>query len=225
MRLTKTEDSAGRLKASQNRIRGRRRRRGARVGRLAQRQTLPETSSDDEDAGGSNDDDDDYDHVHSKILSNPAYHLSRMDADRLSNKSAMEKELIELEDAQIRRTNAYPGATNTIGSVHQRRWYISMDRVASGLVKRKRPVDGGRGLWQVKGKEVEQSWGQEDTKTTRALNEYSGREKNWRLTYPFYVLGPDIERSIITGRRGEDILRDEGVTGFVRRLGWKAVSR
>ena len=44
-----------------------------------------------------------------------------------------------------------------------------------------------------------------------------------RLEYPFYVRGSDQERSIVTGRRGEDILRDEGVTDFVQRKGWKPV--
>jgi hypothetical protein len=35
--------------------------------------------------------------------------------------SAIERELRELEDKEVRRTNAYPGASNTIGSVHQQR--------------------------------------------------------------------------------------------------------
>lgn len=41
----------------------------------------------------------------------------------------------EDEDATIRELNAYPGATNTIGSIHQRQWIITLDRAACGLVK------------------------------------------------------------------------------------------
>ncbi|EEU48090.1 uncharacterized protein NECHADRAFT_75306 [Fusarium vanettenii 77-13-4] len=64
--------------------------------------------------------------------------------------SAMEREIRELEDEQVRLTNAYPGASNTIGSVHQR-------------------------------------------------------------------------RCVVTGQRGADILKDEGVNNFVQRKGWKPV--
>ena len=62
----------------------------------------------------------------------------------------------------MRLHNAYPGATNSIGSIHQRRWFLSMDRRASGFV----PVgtgEGGRRRWVgdrgflVRGRDVERS--------------------------------------------------------------------
>lgn len=37
------------------------------------------------------------------------------------------------EDATVRANNAYTGATNTIGSVHQRHWFLSLDRLESGF--------------------------------------------------------------------------------------------
>jgi hypothetical protein len=40
---------------------------------------------------------------------------------------------------------------------------------------------------------------------------------------PFYVRGPEVERSVVTGRRGLDVVRDEGVQGFVPRKGWAPV--
>jgi hypothetical protein len=42
---------------------------------------------------------------------------------------------------------------------------------------------------------------------------------------PFYVRGPEVERSVVTGRRGQDVLEDEGVEGFIGRKGWRAVLR
>ncbi|KAK7178923.1 hypothetical protein DPSP01_010371 [Paraphaeosphaeria sporulosa] len=46
------------------------------------------------------------------------------------------------EDAHIRLTNAYPGSTNSIGSVHQRAWFILLDRASSGFVQ-----DSETGKW------------------------------------------------------------------------------
>lgn len=130
--------------------------------------------------------------------------------------SAMEKELRELEDEAVRRTNAYIGATNTINSVHQRKWYLSLDRVACGFVKKRRQ---GRVAWEqneaVGGTGQEEHQGQdydEGDKTT-----------THRLQYPFHVKGSEVERSVVTGRKGADVLKDEGVDGFVPRKGWKAV--
>lgn len=40
---------------------------------------------------------------------------------------------------------------------------------------------------------------------------------------PFYVRGPEVERSVVTGRLGGDVLSDEGVEGFVPRRGWNPV--
>ncbi|KAK1055904.1 hypothetical protein LTR74_015337 [Friedmanniomyces endolithicus] len=39
----------------------------------------------------------------------------------------------EKQDAEIRTSNAYSGATNTIGSVHQRHWLVTIDRKLSGF--------------------------------------------------------------------------------------------
>ncbi len=109
--------------------------------------------------------------------------------------SALEKELQEQEDEEIRRTNAYPGATNSIGSIHQRKWMLSMDREASGFVRT------GKGPWQ-------RSRGPDGEKL--------GFE-------PFFVLGRDVETSIVTGRTAREVLRDEGVVGFKGRMGWRGV--
>lgn len=117
--------------------------------------------------------------------------------------SADDRELRELEDQQVRLTNAYPGAINSIGSIHQRRWYLSMERLASGLVDRK---DDHCVPWHI-------------PETSHQRIPIS----NPRASIPFYVEGRDTERSIVTGRLGADILRDEGVQGFVSRMGWSAV--
>ncbi|KAK3117157.1 hypothetical protein LTR53_001736 [Teratosphaeriaceae sp. CCFEE 6253] len=66
-------------------------------------------------------------------------------------------------DSLIRATNAYPGANNTIGSVHQRHWFLTLDRKRSGFLKaRKGGSSEGRwvGPWEpfyVRGREVERS--------------------------------------------------------------------
>ncbi|KAK1716614.1 DNA polymerase ligase-domain-containing protein [Colletotrichum lupini] len=52
--------------------------------------------------------------------------------------SAVEREIREVEDEFVRRTNAYRGAENSVGSVYQRRWYLSLDREACGFERRKR---------------------------------------------------------------------------------------
>jgi len=66
------------------------------------------------------------------------------------------------ESESIRTNNAYSGATNVIGSIHQRHWFLTLDRHNSGLVK------GEKGKWVpssssefepffVRGAEVERS--------------------------------------------------------------------
>lgn len=130
--------------------------------------------------------------------------ISQEVGDDAESVSAMEREIRELEDEQVRRTNAYPGASNTIGSVHQRRWYLSLDRPACGF------VEGKGKVWE------------RDPKYQRRTDADEGTER-CGLEFPFYVRGVDHERSIVTGRRGEDVLRDEGVRDFVQRKGWKPV--
>lgn len=117
--------------------------------------------------------------------------------------SAMEREIRELEDDQVRRTNAYPGASNTIGSVHQRKWYLSLDRSACGFSRTKN-------RWTLP---LRESNAPKDGQS----------ETRQRLPWPFYVRGADHERSVVTARRGRDVLDDEGVTGFVARKGWNPV--
>lgn len=111
----------------------------------------------------------------------------------------------DAEDAQIRLTNAYPGASNTIGSIHQRQWFITFDRESSGFVRQRRPRDDARSEW-IRMKHT----------TADGRTELLGFE-------PFYVRGRDVERSVVTGRTADEILADEGVVGFVTRKGWRAV--
>jgi len=102
-------------------------------------------------------------------------------------------------DIAIQKNNAYPGSTNTIGSIHQRRWYLSLDRESSGFEPVERVNNRKKKTWVRKGQE-----------------EFLG-------FVPFYVRGPDVERSVVTGRLASDVLSDEGVQGFRRRKGWRPV--
>jgi len=120
-----------------------------------------------------------------------------------ANASAREKELAEEEDAQMRRTNAYPGATNTIGSVHQRSWHLSLDKASSGFV-RGGEEGGGTGKRWVR----------------KVEGGGMGRERGFEA---FYVRGREVERSVVTGRGAGEVCADEGVVGFVWRRGWRAV--
>lgn len=68
----------------------------------------------------------------------------------------------EDEDAVIRSNNAYTGATNTIGSIHQRHWFLTLDRVNTGFHKSRSGPDRGRWIggsehFVVRGREVERS--------------------------------------------------------------------
>ncbi|KAI0007745.1 DNA polymerase ligase-domain-containing protein [Xylariaceae sp. FL0662B] len=131
--------------------------------------------------------------------------------------SATECELKEEEedeeDAHVRQRNAYAGAANSIGSVHQRRWYASLDRAGSGLSARRR--GRGRMIW-----ESAADPGDGDGDGDR---DGDGEGHGNRLAFPFCVRGPPVERSVVTGRRGADVLADEGVVGFIGRRGWRPV--
>lgn len=129
----------------------------------------------------------------------PDSHSKSMDASI----SALEREIAEQEDEQVRLTNAYPGATNSIGSIHQRRWYLSMDRYASGFCpsRTENRSKGGRRTW-TRRQETEGLLGFE----------------------PFYVMGRELERSVVTGRTADEVMEDEGVKGFVGRKGWRPVT-
>ncbi|GIK03540.1 hypothetical protein Aspvir_007612 [Aspergillus viridinutans] len=107
-------------------------------------------------------------------------------------------------DHQIRVNNAYPGSTNTIGSIHQRRWFATLDRVNSGFVPEHAKAKAGS---------AKKRW-------VRKRNVRTGQDLGFE---PFYVRGPEVERSVVTGRLGKDVLEDEGVRDFVPRRGWRAV--
>ncbi|KAG6367989.1 hypothetical protein INS49_002189 [Diaporthe citri] len=197
LRLTKDEDAAGRAKAA--RPAGARKRRG----RKAPPKKAPETSSDGEDDSGSDrrpgrgDGEEDY--------NDGSGATSKKDVQGILE---MEKELRELEDAEVRRTNAYSGAVNSIGSVHQRKWFLSLDREECGFFRTKKD---GRVWWE------RQKVAAEDTQ--------GSDHGQGRLQWPFYVRGPGHERSIVTGRLGAEVLRDEGVVGYVGRKGWRPILR
>ncbi|KAI5927260.1 DNA polymerase ligase-domain-containing protein [Camillea tinctor] len=99
------------------------------------------------------------------------------------------------EQARVRATNAYAGATNSIGSVHQRRWFVSLDRAGSGFARRK---GEGKVVWERDGGDGKGG---------------GEGEEGSRMAYPFYVRGVEVERSVVTGRLGAEVLRDEGVVG------------
>ena len=117
--------------------------------------------------------------------------------------SALEREIAEQEDEAVRLTNAYPGATNSIGSIHQRRWYLSMDRYASGFcpLRLENRSKGGRRMW-TRRREFERLLGFE----------------------PFFVMGRELETSVVTGRIADEVMADEGVQDFVGRKGWRPVT-
>lgn len=200
LRLTRREDAAGRARGGGP---GGPRRRGRRGGRLAgPARGGPETSSDSDGGLGSSKD--------GRVREEEEEYNDGSTAARAAEGiSEMEKELRELEDEQVRRTNAYTGAVNTIGSVHQRKWFLSLDREACGFEKSRK---GGNIWWERM--EGGGGAGEED-----GNDENTGQRYDW----PFYVRGPDHERSVVTGRLGADILRDEGVVGFVGRKGWRPV--
>lgn len=66
------------------------------------------------------------------------------------------------EDATIRANNAYTGASNTIGSIHQRHWLLTLDKRNSGFRKARSGPDESRwvGDWEpffVRGRDHERS--------------------------------------------------------------------
>ncbi|KAK5170976.1 uncharacterized protein LTR77_004120 [Saxophila tyrrhenica] len=72
---------------------------------------------------------------------------------------ASEEESNEDEDSTIRANNAYSGAINTIGSVHQRNWFLTLDRRNSGF-RKDRKSNRWVGDWEaffVRGREYERS--------------------------------------------------------------------
>ena len=92
------------------------------------------------------------------------------------------------EDAAIRSNNAYTGATNTIGSVHQRHWFLSLDRANSGFRKARSGPDAGRWIGEgepfvVLGREAERSVvtgrSADEVMADEGVEQFYGR-KMWR---------------------------------------------
>lgn len=160
------------------------------------------------------------------------------------------------EEEHIRLTNAYPGALNSVNSIHQRKWYLSLDRTLSGFVPIATPShlrrqhhartwwvplsslygdsegdgdagdaavdgDGRGGIKSERGVLEVEAKAEAEAKKTRLRREKQARGA--RGFEKFHVLGREVERSVITGRRGIEILADEGVEGFVGRGGWRGV--
>ena len=121
--------------------------------------------------------------------------------------SSIEREIEEQEDEEVRRTNAYPGARNSVGSIYQRRWYASVDRWGSGF----RPLIGEGG-----NKGGRREW----------VRRWDDDEEEGKLLgfEPFFVMGREMERSVVTGRTADEVMADEGVSSFVRRKGWRPVT-
>ncbi|KAI5244593.1 hypothetical protein E4T42_07102 [Aureobasidium subglaciale] len=99
------------------------------------------------------------------------------------------------EDDTIRINNAYNGSENTIGSIHQRLWFLTLDKLNSGFIKASSGSEKGR-------------WVSQD------------EESGWK---PFFVQGRDVERSVITGRSAAQVTQDEGVQGYVGRKTWRPI--
>ncbi|KIV78107.1 hypothetical protein PV11_09862 [Exophiala sideris] len=109
------------------------------------------------------------------------------------------------EDQQIRKANAYPGATNTINSIHQRMWFLSIDREASGFRPTNR-FEFGRRVWERPR--------EKDSAAGDGLGGFPS----------FYVRGRDVETSVLTGRLAADVARDEGLVNYKPRGGWRPVT-
>lgn len=139
------------------------------------------------------------DESHDQPLNSVSINGDNHDEDAIHGAHSESDSESELDtDARTRLTNAYPGAVNSIGSIHQRRWFITLDRTNSGFVR-----DGKSKTWKRK---------PPPSPDQDAL----GFE-------PFYVYGPEFERSVVTGRTGNDVLNDENVKGFTPRRGWRPV--
>lgn len=107
-----------------------------------------------------------------------------IEEDHLDAANASEDE----EDTAMRMNNAYTGASNTIGSVHQRHWFISLDRPKSGFRKARSGPDSGRwvGDWEpfyVRGRDHEHSIvtgrNADDIMADEGVKSFVGR-KMWR---------------------------------------------
>ncbi|KAK8165218.1 DNA polymerase ligase-domain-containing protein [Phyllosticta citrichinensis] len=112
------------------------------------------------------------------------------------------------EAAAIRAANAYTGATNSIGSVHSRQWYVSMNKQLCGTASHLAVPSPSS-----------------SSSTPAPLSKGRERRDDGReiAAAAFFVRGPAVERSVVTGRLAADVIADEGVAGFVPRSGWRAI--
>lgn len=92
------------------------------------------------------------------------------------------------EDTTIRANNAYTGSENTIGSIHQRHWFLTLDRRSSGFRKARNGPDAGQwvGDWEpffVYGRDQERSVvtgrAADDVMADEGIEKFMGR-KMWR---------------------------------------------
>jgi len=148
----------------------------------------------------------------SRLSSPPASPRTRSDVtDGNTRADAAAAVASDAEDEAIRANNAYTGATNDIGSVHQRKWFLSVDRAKSGFIKRVAQSASGF---------VETTWTRRRAEEDLA-NGIVGSAKGFDR---FVVGGREIERSVVTGRLAGEILADECVVGFVPRGHWRAIT-
>lgn len=205
LRLTKSEDATGRAKNLR-----------PSLPRRSKRKNKPSEVEKDSNTDDSDDpDDNSNENNHTNIdIDEADLHSAAHQLVDTATMSLEDQEIRELEDEQVRQTNAYIGASNSIGSIYQRRWYLSLDRRACGLVESKGEK---RSRWFT-------PTNQQTPLLQTSLDMHSSLTDNEnRLSFPFYVKGRDEERSIITGRLGADILDDEGVKDFKPRMGWMPV--
>lgn len=115
---------------------------------------------------------------------------STMDANEMPSIDDMEAANAseDDEDATVRANNAYSGANNTIGSIHQRHWFLTLDRFNSGFRKARDGRNASRwtGGWDafyVRGRDHERSviTGRlaDDVMSDEGVKKFVGR-KMWR---------------------------------------------
>jgi len=106
----------------------------------------------------------------------------------------------EAEHATIRATNAYTGATNSVGSVHQRHWFLTLDKNNSGFERK------------------DKKW------VPARANTGDDGERKPKGFEPFFVMGADVEESVVTGRTSAEVMTDEDVEGFMLRKMWRPIT-
>ncbi|KAJ9644038.1 hypothetical protein H2199_003906 [Coniosporium tulheliwenetii] len=150
--------------------------------------------------------------THSRRSSATSSTLNGRDDDHQAVEVANASEA-EDEDQQTRINNAYPGATNSIGSVHQRQWFLRLDQANSGFVRATSGPEKGR--W-VRSSLSRGRGGPGGDDTEREEKELGGFDT-------FFVRGAEHERSVVTGRLSKDVFADEGVEGFLGRKMWRPI--